>query len=184
VKIKELGILLIRFFALWMLFQGIFALEQLVLNVMSPYDDMSMKRYLSVNYFSQFMTYLVLCIVLLSKTDKIVELILRPYSNGSTESHIEKQEVAILSFGLAGLFFFMDGAKILFYQFLGWFFLPKDDFATNIVKYELDKSALIVGIFSLSVGIFLIATPTGFLKSLKWFRNLGQNSSDITSRCS
>ena len=177
-KVKDLGVLLVRLFALWLLFQGIMALEQLALNAMSPYDDASIRRYLSVNYFSQLITYLVLGIVLLSKTERIVELMLLTHSYGDPESQIEKQEMAILSFGLAGLFFFMDGAKIVFYQFLGWLFLPKDDFAPNIIEYELDKSALIVGILTLIVGIFLIITPTGFLKSLKWFRNLGQKSSE------
>ncbi len=108
-KTRDSCIILVRAFAIWMLFQSIFMLEQIPIALFNPMkaNDSFTRFYAVMNAFN-LVLYLSLGLVLLLKAESAANLLARGIDYNAS-AHVGMNDPAIVSFGVAGLFVFRQG---------------------------------------------------------------------------
>jgi len=101
-------------------------------------------------------------VFLLLRADVVARLICRGLPGGE-EVSVTARDLAILGFGILGLYCFIDGIPKVGYEIVGW----------NLgYGFHLDERFVASAVESLA-GLLLFVTPHGFVRLAQWLRRAG-----------
>ena len=174
-KTRELAIVLVRLFGAWALFQCIFLFEQIPMAFFYPSmgNDAFTRLYAATNMFNAAL-YLSAGLLSLLKADFVAGLLTRG-TDTSVNLDVRISDLAILSFGMAGIFILIDGLEKVMVQIMTYYADPPVGVGRELVERHFNKAIFMAGAMKVVVGLALLISPRGIVKSLRWTRDAGKN---------
>jgi len=151
-------------------------LEQVPIAFFNPISSSdAFTRYHSFLNAFNFVFYLALGTILLSKTNIVADFLAKGTSRENTPG-ASASELAILGFGLIGMVVLIDGIEKIIQQSVVYFTKPEIDMGVQIIKHEVKLQLLIAGIIKICIGILLLFSPSGIIRLLRWSRDAGKDN--------
>lgn len=175
-KARDLAIVLVRIFALWAVLQSVMLAEQVPIAFFNPISTSdAFTRYHSFLNAFNFALYLSLGLMLLYKTNSVADFLVR--GTGSEEAPgATASELAILGFGLIGMVVLIDGLENIVQQGVVHLTKPEIDMGVQVIKQGVKPQVLSAGIAKAAMGLFLLLSPAGIARALRWSRDAGKDS--------
>jgi len=163
-------------FALWAILRSVILIEQVPIAFFNPISSSdAFTRYHSFLNAFNFVFYLSLGVILLSKTNAVAEFLAKGTSREEA-SGASASELAILGFGLIGMVVLIDGLEKIIQQSIVYFTKPEIDMGVQVIRQEVKLQILIVGIIKICIGILLLFSPSGITRLLRWSRDAGKEN--------
>lgn len=169
--LRDLATVLLRLYGLFLLFYCLQTVQQAYVfkRIFAPSEPI-----LRLNFISSVASsilYVVAGISLLVFAKTIAGWV-TPKKSDRFNIVVSTADLALVSFSLAGIYFFIDGVKWFILDGVAWFLIPKP-LRSTVPLDARTIASLSTSAIKMAVGLFLLFGSKGVLRAIGWVRGEG-----------
>ena len=166
--LRDLATVLVRLYGLLLFFYCLQMSQQALVYITSPApSDALFKIWLFSTVAGGFLDGITgVCLLVFARP---IAVWVAPKTSDGSNIMVSPSDLALISFSLAGIVFFVDGIGWFAHNLVAWYFSPKNFVATALLDPKMTGS-LAMSTVKVVVGLLLLFGSKGILRTVRWIR--------------
>jgi hypothetical protein len=171
-SLRNFATVLVRFYGVLLLFYCLQTSQQAYVykTISAPSEPI-----LRINFISSVATgiqYAVVgvCLLVFAKT---IAGWVAPKTSDRINIIVSTSDLALVSFSLVGIYFFVDGISWLVHDGVAWYLTPKSFFDPTVLLEAKMTASLAMSAIKVAGGLFLLFGSRGVLRAIRWAQGEG-----------